>query len=45
MTHMDIVTFELFSEDMFLTMQIETADLEYTLSLLESVPNVRNISY
>ena len=39
------VTFELYSEDMFLVVEIETSTLAETLELLESVPNVRNISY
>jgi len=42
---MTIVSFELYNKDMFLTLEIETSDLDSTLSLLESVPNVRNISY
>lgn len=37
------VTFELYSDDMFLSLEIETNDLAATLSILESVPNVRNI--
>ncbi len=42
---MTAVTFELYNEDMFLEMTIETSDLDATLSMLESVPNVRNIRY
>ncbi len=37
------VTFELFNGDMFLELEIVTSDVDYTLSVLESVPNVRNI--
>jgi hypothetical protein len=36
-------SFELYNEDMFLEVEIETSDYDGTLALLESVPNVRNI--
>jgi len=36
-------SFELYSEDIFLTVEIETDDYDGTLALLESVPNVRDI--
>lgn len=42
---MTTVTFELYNDDMFLEFEIVTADLDNTISLLESVPNVRNIRY
>lgn len=40
---MRTVTFELYNDDMFLEIEIVTSDVDGTLSLLESVPNVRNI--
>lgn len=40
---MTTITFELYNEDMFLSLEIETSNPAETLALLESVPNVRNI--
>lgn len=40
---MRTVTFELYSDELFLEIEIQTSDLDSTLTLLESVPNVRNI--
>lgn len=37
------ITFELFNEELFLTIEIESVDVENDLTLLRSVPNVRNI--
>jgi len=37
------ITFELYNEDMFLSLEIVTSDPENTLAVLESAPNVRNI--
>lgn len=37
------ISFELFNEELFLTIEIESVDVENDLTLLRSVPNVRNI--
>lgn len=39
------VTFELYSEDIFFAVEIETSDLGATLELLGGMNNVRNIQY
>lgn len=40
---MKTITFELFNEELFLVIEIESVDVENDLALLRSVPNVRNI--
>lgn len=42
---MTTVTFELYNEDMFFELAIETADPEAVVAALAGMSNVRNISY